>query len=513
MAAGETSARPRPLRLLWITLGPLLALGAGLSLPASYAGPDGATVALGSGARVTAGLAVWMATWWMSEAIPLYATALLPLAVLPLSSARSPADAAAPYAHPLIFLFLGGFVIALAMQRWGLDRRVALAVLQRVGTRPRAIVAGFMALTAGMSMWVSNTATAVMMLPIATSVIALVAGEHGASSAGDREEPGGVGWAFPRALLLGIAYSASIGGVGTLIGTPPNLFLASFLERELGVEISFVRWMAIGVPFVLLFLPLTWWLLTRVLFPLRATKLPGGEGLYRAAARELGPMKRAEWITAAVFSMAAAAWVSRPWLVGLTIAGHRPLAGLSDPGIAIGAALLLFVLPVGGEDRASVMDWATAERVPFGLLLLFGGGLSLADALQRHGVGVFLGTRVHALAGLPELVLVAVVVGLMIFLTEVTSNTATTASLVPILAGIAPGLELDPLTLVVPAVLAASCAFMLPVATPPNAVVFGSGRLEAGDMLRAGLWLNLIGIVLITTLAMTWMRHGLPPAG
>ncbi|MAE94568.1 MAG: anion transporter [Deltaproteobacteria bacterium] len=494
--AEEAGGRDR-VRRAGLVLGPCLALLVAWLLPTEGGPTEEGTALLSQGARITAALAVWMATWWMTEAIPLYATALLPLAVLPLAGARTIRETAAPYAHELIFLFMGGFVLALAMQRWGLDRRIALALLQRVGARPARVVAGFMGLTAVFSMWVSNTATAVMMLPIAISVIGLLGGKRGGSG-----EPGSSeteGQAFSRALLLGIAYAASIGGVGTLIGTPPNLFLASFVSQELGVEIGFARWMAVGLPLVGVFLPITWWVLTRVVFPIRIRHVPGGDEMCRSAALALGPVQRAEWITLVVFLAAALAWLTRPWLAGIEIGGASPLAGLSDPGIAITAALALFVLPAGG-GRGAVMDWETAVKLPWGLLLLFGGGLSLAAALQAHGVGAYLGSQVQALAGVSPLLLVLAVVAGMIFLTEVTSNTATTATLVPILAGIAPSLGLEPLLLIVPATVAASCAFMLPVATPPNAVVFGSGHVRIGDMVRAGLWLNMIGIALITGL-------------
>ncbi|MBW2394275.1 MAG: DASS family sodium-coupled anion symporter [Deltaproteobacteria bacterium] len=498
----ENKGRNR-VRRVGLLAGPCVALLVAMLLPATDGAATSGAELLSSGARITAGLAAWMAIWWMTEAIPLYATALLPLAVLPLAGARTLRETASPYAHELIFLFMGGFVLALAMQRWKLDRRIALSVLQRVGPRPGRVVAGFMGLTALFSMWVSNTATAVMMLPIAVSVIALLGEPAPDASETNRLAPEAPeGAAFASALLLGIAYAASIGGVGTLIGTPPNLFMASFASQELGIEIGFARWMAVGLPLVAIFLPITWWLLTRIAFPIRVRHIPGGEASFRKAALALGPMQRAEWLTFGVFLCAAMAWMTRPWLSAIEIGGARPLVGLSDPGIAIVAALALFILPAG-RDQGAVMNWDTAVQLPWGLLLLFGGGLSLAAALQAHGIGAFLGEQVRALADVPAWLLVLSVVTGMIFLTEITSNTATAATLVPILAGIAPGLGVEPLVLVVPATVAASCAFMLPVATPPNAVVFGSGRVQIGDMLRAGLWLNLIGIGLITGLVYT----------
>jgi len=481
----------------WIglALGPVAAAAVFAVLPDAYLDASGTSVPLAVGARATAAIAVWMAIWWMTEAIPLYATALLPLALFPVAGAASMRDAASPYAHELIFLFMGGFILALSMQRWGLDRRISLLALHVVGSRPPAVVAGFMAVTAGMSMWVSNTATAVMMLPIAMGVIELVEGRGPGAASPDAETS-----AFPTCLLLGIAYAASIGGVGTIVGTPPNLFLVSFAKSNLGIEISFARWMAIGLPLVGLFLPATWLLLTRLLFPLGREPIEGGRRHIAGLLRELGPVKRGEWISLVVFGATALTWISRPWLVELSFGGLRPFAGLTDPGVAILAALALFVIPVDARQRIFAMDWETATRLPWGLLILFGGGLSLAAAIRVNGLGEYLGSSFAFLGSVPLLFVVAAVVTLIIFLTELTSNTATTATFVPILASLAPVFDTQPLLLIVPAAVAASCAFMLPVATPPNAVVFGSGRIRLPDMCRAGIWLNLIGIFLITGL-------------
>jgi sodium-dependent dicarboxylate transporter 2/3/5 len=487
------------LQRIGLPAGPLLALLAYLTLPEGYTAAGGDWLALEQPARATAAVAVWMAVWWLSEAIPIYATALLPLALLPLSGAASIREAARPYGHELIFLFMGGFILALAMQRWGLHRRIALSVLSAVGSDPRSTVGGFMLVTAALSMWVSNTATVVMMLPIAISVIALVLKERGGGEwDGASPLPQGEARNFALCLLLGIAYGASIGGIGTLIGTPPNLFLASFAANQLGQEISFVGWMAIGVPLVVVFLPAVWWALTRWLYPVRAGGSAAGGEFARRALAELGPMQRGEWVTLAVFVVTACAWITRPLLNDWEIAGLHPFAGLSDAGVAVIAALSLFVIRVDRSKRISAMDWETAVQLPWGVLILFGGGLSLAAAIQANDVGTHIGNQVGALASWPPLLLMAGVVTLVIFLTELTSNTATTATFVPILAGLAPGLDLSPYVLIVPATIAASCAFMLPVATPPNAIVFGSGTLTVPEMSRAGFWFNLLGIFLIT---------------
>lgn len=506
----------------WIGLiaGPALALLLYGLLPHAYPNSAGETVEFSNAGRATMALAAWMAVWWMTEAVELYATALLPLVALPMTGAASVRAAAAPYAHELIFLFMGGFLIALAMQRWGLHRRLALMALRTAGDHPAGIVACFMGVTAFFSMWVSNTATAVMMLPIALSIISLVeqvepgsmgggTGNGGTGSGGTGDDGPGTKARphFALCLLLGIAYAASIGGIGTIIGTPPNVFLASFIQSSLGQEISFVRWMGVGLPLVAVFLPLVWLMLTRVLYPLRGERIEGSRAVTERAYRELGVMSRGEGVVLAVFLLAAASWITRPLLMRVQIGDMHPLAGLSDPVIAMVAALVLFVVPVDVKRRVFVMNWETALKIPWGILLLFGGGLSLAAAIRVNGVGEYIGHQLGILSGIPVLLLVMAVIALVIFLTELTSNTATTATFIPILAALAPVFDLHPFMLIVPAAIAASCAFMLPVATPPNAIVFGSGHVTIQQMIRAGFWLNLLGVILITVLVYTVMMR------
>ncbi|CAM2005784.1 SLC13 family permease [Acanthopleuribacter pedis] len=474
-------------------LAPVLAGLAFYALPESYLNQDGAAVAISHEARVTAAVGVWMAVWWLSEAIPISATALVPLVLLPLMGAAPIKNVATSYGHELIFLFMGGFFLSKAMERWGLHRRIALLTLRFFGRGQRMMIAGFMIVTAVLSMWVSNTATAIMMLPIALSVVALIEEKEGASSQ------------FAPALMLGIAYSASIGGVATLIGSPPNLFLAGYIRERFGTEISFAQWFMVGFPLTCVFLPLSWWLLTRLFYKVSPNPPAGGRALIDKAYRELGTINRGSVITLVVFLMTAAMWLMRPMLTKLTIGDLQPLAGLTDAGIAILAGLCLFSLPVNPKERVFVLDWETAVKMPWGILILFGGGLALAGAIQSTGLGAYLGSLVTHWQTLPTVLLIALVATMVIFLTELTSNTATSATLVPILTAIAIGMALDPYLLVFPATLAASMAFMMPVATPPNAIVFGSGKISIPEMARVGIWLNFIGVGLITLVTWLWI--------
>ena len=450
-----------------------------LLLPA----PDG----MSDAAWRTSAAGMLMAIWWVTEAVPIAATALLPLALFPLLGVLSMRDTAAPYANPLVFLFLGGFIIALAMQRWSLHRRIALLVVRTVGTRPHMIVLGMMIASAFISMWVSNTATAVMMLPIGLSVVQLVRPQS--DYGGDTP----VDFNFGAGLMLGIAYACSIGGLATLIGTPPNALLAGFMLETYGVEIGFAQWLSIGLPLVAVTLPMTWLLLTRVTFPIRIDRIPGGRAAIDAQYHGLGRMSVPERAVAVVFVGAALLWVFRP-----VIGSYVP--GLSDTGIAIVAAVALFTIPVDRRLSGFVMDWETAEKLPWGVLLLFGGGLSLAEAVTASGLAEWVAGAIAGAGALPTIGLVVTVTLVVIFLTELTSNTATAAAFLPLIAPLALGLGENPLMLVIPAALAASCAFMMPVATPPNAIVYGSGYVTIPQMVRAGWWLNILFAAAITLL-------------
>ena len=488
--------------------GPLLAIVCYWLLPVEYQSADGGMAPFASAGRVTLAVMVWMGTWWLTEAVDVSVTALLPLGLFPLIGAGNMEQAAAPYANPFIFLFMGGFILALSMQRWGLGKRIALLTLRLVGTRPSNMIAGFMLVTAVLSSFVSNTATTAMMLPIAVSVVELLRRKQAGETDRDADTKNGHVASFATCLMLCIAYASSVGGMTTIIGTPPNVFLISFLKDDIPepyqMEISFVRWLLIGVPLAVILLPSVFLLMTRVLHPIRIRKIEGGKELIHAELLALGSPQRGEWVTFVMFLLTVFLWIFRTLLAKIQFdfgdVTLKPFAGLTDPGIVMLTALLLFVIPVDLKRCEFTMDWATARKLPWGILILFGGGLSLAEAVDRNHVAEFLGSQASYFGNLPPIVLVLVVVTGIVFLTELTSNFATTASLVPVLAALAPGFGVSPYLLVIPAAIAASCAFMLPVATPPNALVFGSGEVTLPQMARAGLLLNLISIVVITAL-------------
>lgn len=491
---GERLEPQRVSRRAWIGrfLGPVLAVIAFVLLPTGDGG-------LSLGGRATVAIGLLMAVWWVTEALPLAATALLPLMLFPVTGVLDVTDAAAPYANDLIFLFMGGFMLALSMQRWGLHRRIALQTIRAVGTKPKAMIGGFMIATGFLSMWVSNTATTVMMLPIGLAVLKLVFDrvEHVDTSDGGANVTGRGAPNFATALMLGIAFAASIGSLGTIIGTPPNTFMAAYLADNHDINLGFGQWMLFGVPIAVVFMAIAWFVITRM-YPPQMDEIPGGRQLIQGELDDLGPMSKGEKVVAVVFAVTALLWIIRSPLQGW--AAGTTLEGIDDAAIAIGAAIVLFAWPVDRAHGVFALDWETARELPWGILLLFGGGLSLAAAVSENGVDTFIGQQVEALGGLPAIVLIAVVTVIVIFLTELTSNTATTAAVVPIVGGVAVGLGYGPMVLVVPAALAATCAFMLPVATPPNAIVFGSGHITIQQMARIGIVLNSIGIVLITLL-------------
>ena len=437
---------------------------------------------MGPKAWAALGMMLMMATWWSTEAIPIPATSLLPIVLIPALGLGSISQATSPYANPIIFLFLGGFTLGLAMQKWNLHRRIALLTLRAMGDKPKRQIAGFMLATAFLSMWMSNTATAIMMLPIGLSVIGMM----------DDSNPDGVR-RYATALLLAIAYSASVGGIATLIGTPPNALLAAYLSENQGISVGFAQWMLLGVPVTVVMLALAWWWLTRRDFGLGSTA-GGGEAI-REELDALGPLGKGEKLVALVFLITAAAWIFRPLL------SENLMPWLSDTGIAIAAAIAMFLIPVNTRSREFVLDWESAKGIPWGVLLLFGGGLAMAGVISSSGLAEWIAQSLGVAGALPTLVMIVLVAGIIIFLTEVTSNTATAAAFLPLLGALALSQGVSPLLLTVPAAIAASCAFMMPVATPPNAIVFSSGHMQISDMIRAGFALNLMGIVVVTLLS------------
>lgn len=440
---------------------------------------------------------LWMAIWWATEAIPVPATAFLPLVIFDPLGIASIRDAAAPYANPIIYLFLGGFLMALALERWDLHRRIALAILDRTGTEGKRLIGGFMFVCAMLSMWMTNTSTTMMLLPIVLSVVSVIRDNVSNLTEKHRSD-------FEIAMLLGLAYSASIGGLATLVGTPPNAFLIGYLAENYDIEISFARWMLVGIPVSAVMLPVAWWVLTHVMYPVHVPASEDVNEHLHELREELGPMTVAEKRVGMLFGAVILSWMLRRPLTELV-----GLSGVSDSGIVMAAGVLLFLIPAGDSEGRRLMSWDYATRLPWGVLVLMGGGLSLAAAVSDTGLALWLGESLAPLNALGLFVLVIAAVALVIFLTELTSNLATTATLLPVMGAIAVQAGLPPLYLTVPITIAASCAFMLPVATPPNAIVYATGRITIPQMLRAGFVLNLLGIAIVTLIALYLAPHAL----
>jgi len=440
-------------------------------------------------AHKTAALFLLMGVWWATEAVPVPVTALVPLAAFPILGIVDIQSAANPYANKTIYLFFGGFLLATAIQKWDLHKRIALFVLENVGSNGASLVLGFMVTAALISMWVMNTATTIMLLPIGLAVITVV--KETVKGLSDEETEN-----FQLSLLLGIAYGATIGGMSTLIGTGPNGMLAAFMSDNYNLDISFVDWMKVGVPLSAVMLPASWLILTRVIYPVKFETSKETIDLLTSMKQELGNFDGPEVKVFFVFVATALAWMFR------TILDDIPgLSGLSDAGIAMISALFLFLLPSGHKDtKGALLEWKDAqENVPWGLLVLFGGGLSLANAVQSTGLAIWIGNLIPS--GISIVLIVILVVALIIFLTELTSNMATTATFLPVVAALAIQSEFDPILVTAAVALAASCAFMLPVATPPNAIVFGSGLIKVPQMAKAGFLLNVLGIIVVSFVA------------
>ncbi|MDT0596621.1 SLC13 family permease [Glaciecola petra] len=439
-----------------------------------------------------AAVGIWMAIWWATEAVPVPVTAFLPIVTFPFLSISSMRETTAAYANPIIYLFLGAFILALAVERWNLHKRIALVILSYTGTDGRNLIGGFMLVAALLSMWMTNTSTTMMLMPIALSVASVIAENNTHLSKRQTK-------AFQAAMLLGLAYAATIGGLATLVGTPPNALLAAFLTENYDIKITFASWMMVGVPVMLIMLPLAWYSLTRWSFQI---DIPANKAVNEHLDRlrtDLGKMSLAEKRVAIIFALVVIFWIARR-----PISAFLGIDYLTDTGIVMAAALLLFLMPSGDKQQPQVMVWHDVNRLPWGVLILFGGGLSLAAAVSSTGLASWLGSSLTPLGGLGIFVLVVAATGLVIFLTELTSNVATAATFLPVVAAVALELGVSPLLLCIPITLAASCAFMLPVATPPNAIVFASGVLSIPQMVRAGAILNVVGMILLSIVAI-WL--------
>lgn len=488
LVTSEETRPPAWLRWMGLALGPIAALAIWLLLGATASSvsppPASATGDLSREGAIVLALMGWMALWWLTQAVELSTTALLPLVVLPVTGVTTTfAETAAPYADEIIFLFAGGCLLAMALERHGLSERFARALLRAAGPRPIVIVGAFLVGSSIASAFVSNTATTAMMLPLA-----IAAGARVVRAAPDDRAMRRANAAFQVAVLLAVAYGASIGGTLTIIGSPPNPIAAKALANA-GVPMSFGRWLAFSGPTCLVFLPLVWALLACVLLPVRHAKI-----LAQTREEPLPALTRASWLTLAVFGLTVVLWVLMPIL-------PPGLARLKDGGIAVIAGTLLLLVPLGRSPERTALSWRDATRLPWGVFILFGGGLSVAAAMQRHGVAHWLSRGFHDLSAAPEIVIVGGVVVVMIFMTELASNTALTATVVPVLLALAPAIGIPPEKLVIPAAFAASWAFMLPVGTPPNALIFSTGRVPAMTMARVGFVLNLVAALVITLMA------------
>ncbi|MFH1943556.1 MAG: DASS family sodium-coupled anion symporter [bacterium] len=452
-------------------------------------------------AQKTLAVTILMAFWWITEALPIPATALMPLILFPLLKVDNAQNVARQFGDNNIYLFMGGFFLATAIEKCGLHRRIALKTVSILGTGPKKIVFGMMCTTAFLSMWISNTATAMMMLPIAVAIAKHAELLNSGSLLEERQFG-----SFETALLFGIGYAASIGGIGTLIGTPPNIIFASQVRKLFpsAPEISFFQWFIVGFPLVVFFIPVAWFYLVHIAHPVRVKSIPGGKAVIRQQLKELGSMKQDEKYVLIVFLMTALGWIFlRNIDVGLfTIPGWSNLLGIEDmihdSTVAILASIFLFMIPVDFKGGEFLLDWKSAVKIPWGILLLFGGGLALAHEFQTTGLAEWIGSHLSVLKAVPILLAVVVVVFLLDFLTEVTSNTAITSLFMPILAATSIGMGVHPYLFMIAGTIAASLAFMLPVATPPNAVIFSSGYITLPQMARTGFFMNLLGMIITT---------------
>jgi len=433
-------------------------------------------------------IAAWMIVWWITEAVSISVTALIPLALFPLLGIGDIKSVSSNYANPIVYLFFGGFVIALALEKVQLHKRIALSILKITGTKANGIVLGFMIATALMSMWISNTASTVVMLPIAVSVIQLLMDDTDGYTKNDKN--------FALSIMLGIAFAANIGGMSTLIGTPPNSVMLAFLNESYNIDIGFFQWMKMGVPFAIGMLAITYFCITRIFFPNRLGQIGGSGDIIQSELKKLGKMSRGEKIVLIIFLCTAIAWMLRSYLNTLL-----PNITLTDTTISVIAALAMFIIPLDLKKGEFPLDWKDTSRLPWGILILFGGGLALASGLKDAGFIAMIGDYISSQTNWSIWIVTAVLIFLMLFMTELMSNVALVTILIPLVVGIAIGMDVPILQMVIPVTLASSCAFMLPMATPPNAIVFASGHVRVGQMARIGIILNLISVGLLFAIA------------
>ena len=461
--------------------------------------------------RAVAGCALWMALWWVTEAAPIPVTSMLPLVLFPLFGMATMKEVAAPYADTVIFLVMGGVMLGLATEKSGLHIRIALLTVRAVGTKPSQIVLGLMIASAFISAWVSNTATAVIMVPIATSILQLVR----------QVDERAAGTKFAASMLLGVAYGVTIGSTATLIGQPPMALMKAYVGESLGIDIGFAQWMLVGVPWAVVMVAIAWVVLSKFVYRPEVDEIPGGKQLIQDEITKLGPMSTAERRIAAIFLTAIFFWVAVPFIADIpAVADALPfLGGINDSQVAVAAAIACFLTPSGNAgsaqagERKHLLVWEDSKEVPWGLLLLFGGGLSLSAMFTATGLSEWIGTQVEGLASMPSWVIIVAVMIVSLGLTELTSNTATAAAFFPIFGAVAVGAGVDPLLMTFVVTLAVCSAFMLPVATPSNAVAFGSGQITIKQMVRAGFWLNFValGLILVVIYTLVPLVFGVSP--
>lgn len=471
------------IRKISIAGGPLLFILLKILLPESvFPGAASTVVAAGS----------WMILWWITEPVPIPVTSLLPLVVMPLAGVSSMSEAAQPYGDPVIFLFMGGFILALGLEKYQLHQRIALTLIRLTGTSGNGIILGFMLATALISMWISNTATAIMMLPIASSVTGLIARDLNMEHDPKFQK-------FATGLMLAIAYSASIGGMATIIGSPPNVVMVGHVKRIYGTDVPFADWMIIGVPLMILILASCYFIITGLLYKNRLNHIEGSSELILNKLRDMGPMSSMEKRVLWVFGVTCFFWIFRQ--------GINKLAGgnfLDDTSIAIGGGILMFLIPAGKELARPLLDWKDMKEMQWGILLLFGGGMALAEGMEKSGIveqigSYFQGNKISGAVLIFSLTLISMA------LTELMSNVALVTIFVPVVFGIAEGAGINPVYLALPVTFAASCAFMMPISTPPNAILFASGYIKMKEMVKTGFLLNLFSLLIIFLLSVTLM--------